>query len=699
MANWPGAAEGGRPRPPLVVAVLAAALVLAGAAAAARDLNCPLPVPGSEGLCTYFGDLHAHTSYSDGERTPAEAYAFARSPGGLDFLGLSEHAYSLNGRPDLLALYFDAARAATEPGRFVALPGAEWTQSAQGHINVFSWRGFPDRDAVRSYPDLYRWFERSGPLFAQFNHPGFDIQQNWDAFRYDPRADRFIELLEVAGGPFPNNIRYELSYQLALDRGWRVGAAGNSDVHRAQWGTATPTRTAVWAPALTEQALVEAIRARRTYATEDRNAVLLLKSGGAWMGEVLPLRNSAELTVSLWDPDPADAFERLEIVASGGQVVRRVETRGARRANLSLTVPAGRGDAWFYARALQADGDLLISSPIWFEHPSGIRAASVELPGALWIKGRTYRARAVIINGRQEGAQVRLHWRSPGWEGPQEVLDLGPLSARAVEVEWTPATSGVQFLTLEVGPDPANAYPISVPVREKPAGHVLLDEGHNNRYTGLAGEFLARLRKGGVEAQVSTGLFTEETLRGAEVLIIAAPEPGFALTPKTFSDGEIAALRQFVLQGGRLVLAGSLDPGAHGVVQLNRTLQGLGASLRFAAQPLPAGGALAAAGDARAVDLVHGPLAPGRICLRAAASITWNGWPPGAGPSQEGPAVLAAGRPGPRPAVPVAVAERLGAGLIVALAGPTYSPYEYGQRGFDNVAFEDRLVAYLLGGQ
>lgn len=38
----------------------------------------------------HFGNLHAHTSYSDGSGTPAEAYRMA-CDAGLDFYAITEH--------------------------------------------------------------------------------------------------------------------------------------------------------------------------------------------------------------------------------------------------------------------------------------------------------------------------------------------------------------------------------------------------------------------------------------------------------------------------------------------------------------------------------------------------------------------------------------------------------------------------------
>ena len=39
----------------------------------------------------YFGNLHSHTSYSDGSGTPDDAYRHAREVARLDFLAITEH--------------------------------------------------------------------------------------------------------------------------------------------------------------------------------------------------------------------------------------------------------------------------------------------------------------------------------------------------------------------------------------------------------------------------------------------------------------------------------------------------------------------------------------------------------------------------------------------------------------------------------
>jgi len=84
----------------------------------------------------YHGNLHSHTSYSDGRGTPEQAYAHASKYANV--LAVTDHCYFLkipvNGQSKTY-LTQQAARNATIPGKFVGLQGFEWT-AGSGHINV-----------------------------------------------------------------------------------------------------------------------------------------------------------------------------------------------------------------------------------------------------------------------------------------------------------------------------------------------------------------------------------------------------------------------------------------------------------------------------------------------------------------------------------------------------------------------------------
>ena len=98
-------------------------------------------------LKVFFGNLHSHTSYSDGQGIPEDAYRHARDVAGLDFLAVTEHNHraapsriedepSLYSGPSSLSLIQTAARFMDE-GTFVALYGQEFSSIGSGnHANV-----------------------------------------------------------------------------------------------------------------------------------------------------------------------------------------------------------------------------------------------------------------------------------------------------------------------------------------------------------------------------------------------------------------------------------------------------------------------------------------------------------------------------------------------------------------------------------
>ncbi len=121
----------------LLVAIMVTVVCAVAQAAAAEDLR------------VYFGNLHSHTKYSDGQGTPREAYEHARDEAGLDFLAITDHNHWPRSSGDISVnhdLYsgdgpnsiMSAARSYTENGSFVAIYGQEFSSTKTGnHANVF----------------------------------------------------------------------------------------------------------------------------------------------------------------------------------------------------------------------------------------------------------------------------------------------------------------------------------------------------------------------------------------------------------------------------------------------------------------------------------------------------------------------------------------------------------------------------------
>src|SRR4051812_45161031 len=106
----------------------------------------------SQPIQYYFGNLHAHTAFSDGNKDslssgvgrPDASYAYAKLSNDFDFLGISEHNhYSSLHNPGFKLPRYQAgltmANTANQNGSFLALFGMEYGISSghNGHVIVY----------------------------------------------------------------------------------------------------------------------------------------------------------------------------------------------------------------------------------------------------------------------------------------------------------------------------------------------------------------------------------------------------------------------------------------------------------------------------------------------------------------------------------------------------------------------------------
>jgi hypothetical protein len=161
-----------------------------------------------------------------------------------------------------------------------------------------------------------------------------------------------------------------LSYIWALDAGWHVLPAANSDTHSANWISGSEVRTVLLAPSLTPESLYEAMRASRGYATQDKNLQIYYTLNGAVMGSVMSPTSTYELSVRISDPDgAADAIKLVEIVSDGGVVVASKRFDSAKvQWTTTLTSDSAH---YFYVRVTTAsnlsgvEGLTAWTAPVW----------------------------------------------------------------------------------------------------------------------------------------------------------------------------------------------------------------------------------------------------------------------------------------------------------------------------------------------
>ncbi len=304
----------------------------------------------------YFGDLHTHTGYSDGSGTPAEAFQHAKSSGQADFMAVTDHAPSVNPKEwkDTVA----QADIFTE-STFVAIAGFEYCKD-WGHMCIFNTALSNPRTT-----DPSKYYDKLVALpgsIGQWNHPTWSCGDNFDGFAYYSAArDSRMGLIEV------NNWgdRYEANYPLALDMGWHVSPAANSDAHEANWITGWELRTAVLATSLTRDNIYDAILNNRTYATEDRNLRISYTLNGNVLGSIIPATSTMNIVVHAEDPDTSsgDTIIRIEIISDGGTVVAS-QDYSAYSVDFQTTLTSTTSK-YYYVKVTKAQNKFAWTAPVW----------------------------------------------------------------------------------------------------------------------------------------------------------------------------------------------------------------------------------------------------------------------------------------------------------------------------------------------
>ncbi|HEX2033774.1 MAG TPA: DUF3604 domain-containing protein [Chloroflexota bacterium] len=356
----------------------------------------------------YWGDLHSHSHYSwDGTGTGDDHFRYARDVAGLEVYGNADHGESLS-KEDWEAIIAYNARY-YEPGRFVTLVGYENSQPAPyQHHNVF-YRGVSGPLVHARQATLPEFWAQSRPGEvltiphhpAGFGTPGRGVRTDWTI-----RDDRFRKAVEIYSSHGLSEA-YAPDHPLSLDvvdftfqgpadagsyvqDGWltgqRMGTIASSDNHWSQPGKEGFGIMAAAAPALTREAVFDAIAARRTYGTTGSRILLDFEVAGMPMGGEcrLPREATVPVRAEIAGTGPLRLVEVLrgDLEAGEWRVVHRRWFGGASaplEAVLDWTDESPPARALYYLRVRQRDlvhGRVAMawSSPVWVELTSATGA-------------------------------------------------------------------------------------------------------------------------------------------------------------------------------------------------------------------------------------------------------------------------------------------------------------------------------------
>jgi predicted metal-dependent phosphoesterase TrpH len=317
----------------------------------------PTVIPG-RAAGWYRGDLHLHTSHSDGRYQPDELVAAARAAG-LHFIVSTEHNTNAANRE------WGTCRT----GGLLVIPGEEVT-TRHGHWLAI---GLPPSGWVD-----WRYAPRDG-VFAEFAaqvrtgggvvvaaHPAVPVPGSAWEFGY-----RGVDAIEVWNGKW--NLDDEASLQIwhrMLRRGRRVAAVAGSDSHGAHQRVGLP-HTVVHAEELSTPALIDGLRRGRSYIAESSAVTVELTATcngtTADIGDILATTPSVPVAASAAVSGAPGTS--LALVTAAGRVARApIDDSGIGRLTWTTT-----GDRAGFARVEvrrpsrgRLPAMVALTNPVWF---------------------------------------------------------------------------------------------------------------------------------------------------------------------------------------------------------------------------------------------------------------------------------------------------------------------------------------------
>ena len=341
-----------------------------------------------------WADLHGHTRYSDGSGAPDDYFRYARDVARLEVIALTDHDHwglsPLDENPARQAEIVALAKTYHEPGRFVTLPGYEWTSWLHGHRHVLAFDDelpmFSALDPASDRPDELWAALRGRPVLTFAHHSaGAPIATDWN-FAPDPELEPVTEIVSVHGSseaadaPAPIDEAIEGNFvRDVLLHGARLGFIGSGDSHDGHPGLAEISAgqgglAGIFTAGLDRAHLLSALKRRHTFATNGIRPWLEVSIDGVAMGGTL---------VTTASPDPllriryeaTAPIESVELIRSSHRAKVELPPPPVQSLDLERRIPALHAGEFHYVRIVQTDGGVAWSSPI-FADPSPAAAAT-----------------------------------------------------------------------------------------------------------------------------------------------------------------------------------------------------------------------------------------------------------------------------------------------------------------------------------
>lgn len=348
------------------------------------------------------GNLHEHSENSScwpagTDGTLHDDYRYGLFSEGYDFAGITDHGYTMTEvywRKSLRTADFY-----NDPRHFVALPSLEWTLSNNetfeinhgvGHRNIFFSDAGEARKFIRNSDEVYcrdspetndsvklwDFIHRTKTDCVAIPHHPADESHPCDWEVHDQTIEPIVEIFQCRGNAeyrgAPRMINVSRHKPSANDKGFidyalrekkhRLGFVASGDHNGMGVGLAC-----LWVREVSRKGILEALRARRCFATTGDKIVVDFRLNDIWSGGETTTQGPPRMTFNI---EAVDEICSIDILRNS-RVIHTIRPESGVTKVSGEWADSGYGEEpevlYYYLRATQKNNHIAWSSPVWVD--------------------------------------------------------------------------------------------------------------------------------------------------------------------------------------------------------------------------------------------------------------------------------------------------------------------------------------------
>lgn len=268
----------------------------------------------------------------------------------------------------------DSCNKFTNNNVFISIPGFELNTKIKGEknrtkVNIYNCENpFVFKDNI-TLDSLYKkLFYYEDDLICQFKSDS--NLNNIDYFKYSPYGDNIISLLELKKEKINKYDEIKLNldaYKEALDSGWHLSPIACDYNEYPNVDVTKNIRTNILCEELSESKIIDAIKNRRIYVSEDKNVDIYYSLNKMPMGSIVKSPSYIRIIVSAIDNDELDKIKKIEIYSNNNKIIY-TQDFNSNYAKVDFTLKPPIKNTYYFAVITEEGNKKSITSPIWIEH-------------------------------------------------------------------------------------------------------------------------------------------------------------------------------------------------------------------------------------------------------------------------------------------------------------------------------------------